>query len=115
MFICEEDIRRKDRCYSVTENFFGIMKSELLNAKIQKGIRTGSQLLTHPTFWVHFMTCPLYLQRVHDRFLIIDDEVYHLGASLNELGKRLFAFSRLQMDKEIIMTSIISNQKLALA
>ena len=39
-------------------------------------------------------------QRVHDRFLIVDDEVYHLGASLNELGKRLFAFSRLQMDKE---------------
>ena len=51
-------------------------------------------------------------QRVHDRFLIIDDEVYHLGASLNELGKRLFAFSRLQMDKDIIMQSII-NQELA--
>ena len=49
-------------------------------------------------------------QRVHDRFLIIDDEVYHLGASLNELGKRLFAFSRLQMDKEIIMRSIITHQ-----
>ena len=45
-------------------------------------------------------------QRVHDRFLIIDDEVYHIGASLNELGKRLFAFSRLQMDKEIIMQQI---------
>ena len=45
-------------------------------------------------------------QRVHDRFLIIDDEVYHLGASLNELGKRLFAFSRLQMDKEIIMRQV---------
>ena len=49
-------------------------------------------------------------QRVHDRFLIIDDEVYHLGASLNELGKRLFAFCRLQMDKEIILRSIITNQ-----
>ena len=49
-------------------------------------------------------------QRVHDRFLIIDDEVYHLGASLNELGKRLFAFSRLQMDKGIIMRSVISNR-----
>ena len=59
MFICEEDIRRKDRCYSVTENFFGIMKSELLNAKIQKGIRTGSQLLTRPTFWVHFSPIPV--------------------------------------------------------
>lgn len=45
-------------------------------------------------------------QRVHDRFLIIDDEVYHLGASLNELGKRLFAFSRLQIDKEIIMHQV---------
>jgi hypothetical protein len=32
----------------------------------------------------------------HDRFLIIDDnEVYHLGASLKDLGKKWFAFSRL--------------------
>ena len=47
---------------------------------------------------------------ISSSFLIIDDEVYHLGASLNELGKRLFAFSRLHMDKEIIMRSVISNQ-----
>jgi hypothetical protein len=33
----------------------------------------------------------------HDRFLIIDDEVYHIGASLKDLGKKWFAFSR--MDK----------------
>ncbi len=34
----------------------------------------------------------------HDRFLIIDDkEVYHLGASLKDLGKKWFAFSK--MDK----------------
>lgn len=45
-------------------------------------------------------------QRVHDRFLIIDDEVYHLGASLNELGKRLFAFSRLQMGKSVVMSQV---------
>jgi hypothetical protein len=32
----------------------------------------------------------------HDRFLIIDDQdVYHLGASLKDLGKRWFAFSKL--------------------
>ena len=55
MFICEEDIRRKYGCYSVTENFFGIMKSELLNAKIHKGIRTGSQLITRPTSGIHFI------------------------------------------------------------
>ncbi len=32
----------------------------------------------------------------HDRFLIIDEvELYHLGASLKDLGKRWFAFSRM--------------------
>lgn len=31
--------------------------------------------------------------RFHDRFLILDDTVYHLGASLKDLGKKLFAFS----------------------
>lgn len=32
-------------------------------------------------------------RRAHDRFLIIDEEIYHLGASLKDLGKKLFAFS----------------------
>ncbi len=33
----------------------------------------------------------------HDRFLILDGEtVYHLGASLKDLGKRWFAFSRME-------------------
>jgi len=36
------------------------------------------------------------IEKVHDRFLIIDDEqLYHLGASLKDLGKRWFAFSRM--------------------
>ncbi|MDP2041887.1 MAG: ORF6N domain-containing protein [Algoriphagus sp.] len=35
----------------------------------------------------------------HDRFLIIDgQEIYHLGASLKDLGKKWFAFSRLEKD-----------------
>jgi len=34
----------------------------------------------------------------HDRFLIIDDkDVYHLGASLKDLGKKWFAFSKMDM------------------
>ena len=35
--------------------------------------------------------------RYHDRFLIIDDTVYHIGASLKDLGKKLFAFSRMEL------------------
>ena len=31
----------------------------------------------------------------HDRFLLIDDEVYHIGASLKDLGKKWFAFTLL--------------------
>ncbi len=34
--------------------------------------------------------------RSHDRFLCIDDTVYHLGASLKDLGKKWFAFSRME-------------------
>jgi len=31
----------------------------------------------------------------HDRFMIIDNEdVYHIGASLKDLGKKWFAFSK---------------------
>ncbi|AGX88490.1 ORF6N domain-containing protein [Candidatus Symbiobacter mobilis] len=33
----------------------------------------------------------------HDRFLIIDDDIYHIGASLKDLGKKWFAFSRMEM------------------
>lgn len=42
--------------------------------------------------------------RFHDRFLIIDNEVYHIGASLKDLGKKLFAFSKLEIEKEIILS-----------
>ena len=35
--------------------------------------------------------------KAHDRFLIIDEEVYHIGHSLKDLGKKLFAFSRIEI------------------
>lgn len=39
----------------------------------------------------------------HDRFLIVDDkEVYHIGASLKDLGKKIFAFSKLEIDPGLI-------------
>lgn len=38
------------------------------------------------------------LRNTHDRFLIIDNEsVYHIGASLKDLGKKMFAFSKLDI------------------
>lgn len=43
---------------------------------------------------------------IHDRFLIIDDTVYHIGASLKDLGKKLFAFSKLEISPEVILNVI---------
>lgn len=43
----------------------------------------------------------------HDRFLILDGEtVYHLGASLKDLGKRWFAFSRMEKGSLAIMARL---------
>ena len=40
---------------------------------------------------------------VHDRFLIVDDIVYHLGASLKDLGKKLFAFSKMSIPAAMLL------------
>ena len=47
---------------------------------------------------VDVRTCKLS----HDRFLIVDDAVYHIGASLKDLGKKWFAFSKLSLPTEMI-------------
>ena len=47
---------------------------------------------------VDVRTCKLS----HDRFLIVDDAVYHIGASLKDLGKKWFAFSKLSLPAEMI-------------
>ena len=41
--------------------------------------------------------------RFHDRFLIIDNTVYHIGASVKDLGKKLFAFNRMEVTAEEIL------------
>jgi hypothetical protein len=43
----------------------------------------------------------------HDRFIIIDsDEVYHIGASIKDAGKKWFAFSKMNLEAEKIISLI---------
>lgn len=42
-------------------------------------------------------------KNIHDRFLIVDDDVYHIGASLKDLGKKLFAFSKMKISKDVLL------------
>ena len=43
-------------------------------------------------------------KNAHDRFLIIDKKfVYHIGASLKDLGKKLFGFSKMEIEADVIL------------
>jgi hypothetical protein len=57
---------------------------------------------------------PIVIERisgVHDRFLIIDEKVYHIGASIKDLGKKLFAFSKMDIPAKDILCGITVNTK----
>lgn len=42
----------------------------------------------------------------HDRFLIIDKDVYHIGASFKDLGKRIFAFTKMETPAEVVLKGL---------
>lgn len=44
--------------------------------------------------------------RVHDRYLCIDNTVYHIGASLKDLGKRWFSFNKMEMKTKELLGKI---------
>lgn len=46
--------------------------------------------------------------KAHDRFLLIDDEVYHIGASIKDLGKKWFGFTLM---RDIMATELINKIK----
>ena len=79
----------------------------LLLAKREKGVsatiltKVVSQTLQQDVDKHNLQYDPIeikILANVHDRFLIVDDIVYHIGASLKDLGKKLFAFSKMELN-----------------
>lgn len=76
-----------------------IKSAKQINTQLQLDLtKYNSQ---YPQVDIH--TC----QQAHDRFLIIDGtEVYHIGASLKDLGKKLFAFSKMEMPATHIINSL---------
>ena len=44
--------------------------------------------------------------RAHDRFLCVDETVYHIGASIKDLGKKWFAFNRMEWTTTELMKRI---------
>lgn len=49
------------------------------------------------------------VKSIHDRFLIIDDkEIYLIGASLKDLGRKLFAFSKMEPQQIIVLKNYLT-------
>ena len=46
----------------------------------------------------------MQFNQAHDRFLLVDDEVYHIGASIKDLGKKWFAFTLMRDLNPAILT-----------
>ena len=68
-----------------------LQRLQQLHAQEHPGQPVGIAAFTHP---------------FHDRFLIIDDELWHCGASFKDLGRRLFAIDRLGIDKNTILNQL---------
>ena len=69
---------------------------------------TKAMLLDAEKFNAQYPTIKLQeFTKSHDRFLIIDDkDIYHLGASLKDLGKKWFAFSKMEIPVEVILNNL---------
>lgn len=44
--------------------------------------------------------------KIHDRFMIVDDTLYHVGASIKDLGAKLFAFSKMEIPPSLILDNL---------
>ena len=66
---------------------------DIYDGKISKQLRQDVKRhnAQYPGVTLHDYT------KAHDRFMIIDEDVYHIGHSLKDLGKKLFAFSKMEI------------------
>lgn len=109
-------IRKANKSILLIDNYIDETVLDLLTKK-KKNVAatiftnkiTKAMLLDVEKFNSQYPTLELKkFTKAHDRFLIIDDKhVYHFGASLKDLGKKWFAFSK--FDKETF--SLLENLK----
>jgi hypothetical protein len=78
-------------------------KSKNVRVKIITQKNTPIKALDIEKFNAQYGTLDIqHSQDFHDRFLIIDQkELYHIGASLKDVGKKCFAFSVIE-DKNVL-------------
>ena len=112
------DLISKAKSYIILiDGYIGPRTIDLLDARAD-GVRV--QIITHSInsaiqdlvdqYNVQFPNKPLSIRtwnvEQHDRWMIIDDEVWHCGASLKDVGLRTFGINPMGLDMNIIMMHI---------
>lgn len=72
------------------------VSARIITRKVSKSLQLDIEKFNRQYAPIEVVESP----RFHDRFLIIDETVYHIGASLKDLGKKLFAFSKMDVPAE---------------
>ena len=88
---------------AVSDTYFGTLPGYTINTRIER----LEQRVTHTEKQIDFFVRTA-LPPVEGIFffLCIDSTVYHIGASLKDLGKKWFAFSRMELKAEEVVPSL---------
>jgi hypothetical protein len=79
------------------------VKAQIFTQKIRKQLELDLQKFNEQYEPIEVIS----FGKAHDRFLIIDDlDIYHIGASLKDLGKKWFAFSKLSIEPQLIVKKL---------
>lgn len=113
VFVCDL-VRRANKRIILIDNYIDETVFTLLNKRnrgvlatiytkrIDDNLRLDIERHNDQYAPINVRTAP----NIHDRFLIIDDTLYHIGASIKDLGKKLFAFSQMEISPDIILDNI---------
>lgn len=113
VFVCDL-IRRANKRIILIDNYIDETVLTLLNKrgrgvlatiytkKIDDNLRLDIERHNDQYAPINVRTAP----NIHDRFLIIDNTLYHIGASIKDLGKKLFAFSQMETSPAVILDNI---------
>ena len=86
--------------------------NQVLKEHLLKGFSVNQRLVSHENRLENLDSRVIYLEKqvgkeVHDRFVIVDDVVYHVGASFKDLGNQMTAFSVLNfVTKEQVLAMV---------
>ncbi len=107
-------IRAAKKCIVLIDNYIDDTVLKLLDKRAQKVKATIYTKQISPTLQTDINLHNAQYEPIdvqvftdsHDRFLMIDDTVYHIGASLKDLGKKWFAFSKMEIDSTTLLSKM---------